>query len=141
MTEFPPHALSAKVTPMPMTASAPKRRVFVRGLTLPARIGAYAEEMGREQPVIVDIEMEVCEPADPASDALSDVVCYDRLSQGVKAILAEGHIKLVETLAERIAAMCLVHPMAIAVRVRVEKPGAIREAAGAGVEVVRAKGG
>ena len=81
----------------------------------------------------------VVEPADPTGDRLEDVVCYNRLTQAIKAIIAEGHIKLVETLAERIAEVAMKHPMVLAATVRVEKPRAIAEAAAAGVEIERRK--
>ena len=127
------------ITPLPRSESAPQRRVFVNGLLLDAHIGAYDHEQGAAQPVRIDIELEVTEPADPAGDRLEDVVCYNRLTQGVKAILAEGHIKLVETVAERVADLALSHPMVLAARVRIEKPNAIAEAAAAGVEIKRVK--
>ncbi|MEM9496177.1 MAG: dihydroneopterin aldolase [Pseudomonadota bacterium] len=123
----------------PSAPPAPVRRVFVRGLKLNAYIGAYESEQGVQQPVHIDLEMDVAEPANPASDALEDVVCYNRMTQSVKAILEEGHIKLVETLAERIAALALAHPMVSGVCVRIEKPNAIAEAAGAGVMIERRK--
>jgi len=129
-----------RISPLPATAGAPRRRVFVRGLLLDAAIGAYPEEMGRTQKVRVDLELDVTEPADPGADDLANVVCYDRMTQGVKAILAEGHIRLVETFAERIAAMALAHPMVLAARVRVEKLEAMADAEGVGVEIERAKG-
>jgi len=118
---------------------APHRTIFVRGLKLDANIGAYESEMGRTQPVVISLEVEVQEPADPVSDSLEDVVCYNRLVQTIRQILTEGHIKLVETLAERIAAECLAHPMSLSVKVRVEKPEAIEEADAAGVEITRTK--
>jgi dihydroneopterin aldolase len=128
----------SSVSPLPRAAGA-RRKVFVHGLVLEARIGAYDHEQSATQPVRIDIELDVVEPKDPGADRLEDVVCYNRLTQGVKAILAEGHIRLVETLAERVASLALAHPMTLAVRVRVEKPTAIAEAAAAGVEIVRSK--
>jgi dihydroneopterin aldolase len=133
-------SLTATLTQLQPEATAmPRRTVFLKGLRLEAHIGAYEHERGRTQPVIIDIEMEVIEPSDPVSDKLEDVVCYNKLSQNIQAILDEGHIQLVETLAERIAAMCLAHPMGLAVRVRVDKPNALSHADGAGVEIIRLK--
>ncbi|GAB4517498.1 MAG: dihydroneopterin aldolase [Amphiplicatus sp.] len=134
-----PRSKPGDIAPLPRPANAPRRKVFVRGLALDAYIGAYDHEQGRAQPVRIDIELEVLEPASPAADRLEDVVCYNRLTQGVKAIIAEGHIKLVETLAERIAEMAIAHPMTLSARVRVEKPKAIAEADAAGVEIMRTK--
>ena len=132
-------AKSGKVTPLPRPAGAPRRKVFVKGLALDAEIGAYEHERGRAQRLRIDIEIEVVEPSDPTGDRLEDVVCYNRLTQGIKAIIAEGHIKLIETLAERIADLAIAHPMVLAARIRIEKPGAIREAEAAGVEILRTK--
>ncbi|WDI30599.1 dihydroneopterin aldolase [Hyphococcus flavus] len=127
------------VTPLPRVASAPQRRVFVRGLLLDAYIGAYETEKSAPQPVRIDLELDVIEPANPESDKLEDVVCYDRMTQGVKSIIAQGHIKLVETLAEKVASLALAHPMVLSVMVRITKPNAIDEAEAAGVEITRKK--
>ena len=130
---------TADIAPLPRPDRAPIRRVFVRDLRLEARIGAYEHEMHATQPIRIDLDLDVCEPGQPVSDQLETVVCYDKMVRGVKAILAEGHIQLVETVAERVAAMALSHPMVLAARIRVEKPNAITEAAAAGVEIERRK--
>jgi len=127
------------VAPLPRTAGAPRRKVFVRDLELSAFIGVYDTEQGAPQPVKINLEIEVMEPSNPVGDRLEDVVCYNKLTQGIKAIIDEGHIKLVETLAERIADLALSHAMVDAVLVRVEKPNAIIEATAAGVEILRTK--
>lgn len=129
----------SEVTPLPRAETAPQRKVFVRDLKLDAYIGAYESEQGAPQPVIINLEIEVCEPPNPIADRLEDVVCYNRLTEGIKAIISEGHIKLVETLAERIADLAMSHPMVFSVMVRVEKPNAIFDAAAAGVEIIRTK--
>ncbi len=128
-----------EVTPIPRATNAPRRKIFVRGLMLDAFIGVYDNEQDAAQPLKIDLQVEVIEPSNPIGDSLEDVVCYNKLTQGIKAIIAEGHIKLVETLAERVADLALSHPMAIAVDIRIEKPNAISEAAAAGVEISRTK--
>ncbi len=130
---------SPDVTPLPRTVNAPRRKIFVHGLILDAYIGVYDHEQGVTQPIRIDLDVEVIEPSNPISDSMEDVVCYNRLTQGVKAILAEGHIKLVETLAERVAELALSNSMAIAVKVKIEKPNAIVEANAVGVEITRTK--
>lgn len=116
-----------------------RRKVFIRGLSLDAFIGIFDHEYAAAQPVRIDIEMDVSAPADPGKESMEDVVCYDRLTQGVKAILAEGHVRLVETLAARIADLALANPLVLAVSVRVEKPDAVPEAEGAGAEIHRSR--
>ncbi len=111
-------------------------RILIRDLELTASIGVYAHERRARQRVRINIELSVRDEGDPRDD-LGNVVCYQAIVDGVKAIIADGHVALVETLAERIAGRCLDDPRAEAVRVRVEKLDAIPEAAAVGVEIER----
>lgn len=121
-------------------AQGPLRLVFVRDLVLEAQIGIHKHERKGAQPVRVNIELWVPEDEQPIDDRLQNVVCYEDIVGGVKAVVAAGHLNLVETLAERIAESCLAEPRVAVVRVRVEKLGVIAEAASVGVEIVRARG-
>jgi dihydroneopterin aldolase len=117
--------------------SAPRlvaTKVFVTGLNVQAGIGVYRHEIGRVQPLIVDVELDV--PGAGAATKLADTLNYETILQAAQAIAAEGHIGLVETFAERLARACLADPRVSRVRVRVEKPLALApHAVGAGVEV------
>lgn len=114
---------------------APYDRVFVHDLVLDAEIGVYTHEKGVTQRARFSVDVEVT-PSDQAlEDQIARVLDYDMIIATIKDILAEGHIDLVETLADEIASRCLVHPRAALVRVKIEKldkePGAV------GVEIVR----
>jgi len=110
-------------------------RIFVRNFVLPIAIGVYDEEQGITQKVGFSIEAEVAAGVSPKGDDLEEVPSYDELTGAVKAVVAAGHINLVETLAARIAERCLADKRIVSVRVRVEKlergPDAV------GVEIVR----
>jgi dihydroneopterin aldolase len=110
-------------------------RIFVRGLVLPVAIGAYDEERGITQQVRFTIEAAVAAGVSPKGDNLEEVPSYDDIIKAVKAIVAAGHVDLVETLAARIAESCLADKRIVSVLVRVEKlergPDAV------GVEIVR----
>ena len=114
---------------------AVRDRIFVRGLVLPVAIGVYDEEQGVTQKVSFTIEAAVASGASPQRDALADVPSYDDLVGAVHAVVAEGHINLVETMAERIAERCLSDKRIASVLVRVEKLE--RGPASVGVEIVR----
>lgn len=116
------------------------RHVFVRDLELAAEIGVHEREQNRRQPVRINIDLAVHESDAPIGDRLENVVCFGDLVASVKAIVAAGHVGLVETLAERIAEHCLADLRVARARVRVEKLEAIAEAAGAGVEIERVRG-
>jgi len=109
-------------------------RIFVHDLVLPARVGAFDEEHDRPQQVRFNVDACIARPA-RVPERLPEVFSYDLITDGIRAIVAQGHIHLVETLAERIAAMVLAHPQIVSVTVRVEKlevgPGAV------GVQITR----
>ena len=65
-------------------------------------------------------------------DELARVVDYEKLADAVRGIVASGHVRLVETLAERIAEACLADRRVHLARVRVEKLDIFPDAASAG---------
>jgi dihydroneopterin aldolase len=118
----------------PRKDEAARNRIFVRDFVLPIRVGAYAHERDKPQRVRFNVEVDVLRPTHPTAD-MRDVFSYDLVTDGIRMIVAQEHIALLETLAERIAALVLAHPWGQAVSVRVEKldvgPGSV------GVEIRR----
>ena len=110
--------------------------MFIRELVLECAIGVHSHERGVRQQVRIDIDLTVRDDT-PVADNIANVVSYDDIVDGVKAVIAAGHINLVETLAERVGDVCMADHRVVAARVRVEKGDAIAEAAGVGVEIER----
>ena len=119
------------------SAASGLRHVFVRDLDLMALIGIYEHEKTDPQRIIVNIDLSVQEGDGPQDDDIGHVVSYEIVVKKVEQIIAEGHINLVETLCEKIAAACLRDKRVVAARVRVEKPDIIRNARSVGVEIER----
>ena len=108
-------------------------KVFVTGLKLQAEIGVYRHEIGRLQPLSVDVELDV---PSAGSHRLADTLNYETILEAARSVAAQGHIELVETFADRVARACLADTRVTQARVRVEKPLALApDAVGAGVEV------
>lgn len=76
-------------------------------------------------------------PSPVGRDELSRVVDYGAIVEAVRSVVAAGHIRLVETLAERIAERCFVDARVEIVSVRVEKLDILPDATSAGVEIER----
>ena len=115
------------------------RHVFIRDLVLTCSVSVHKHEHEAPQRVRINLDLGVREGEWPTGDRLANVVCYDRITQGVRDIAAGGHVNLVETLAENIATMCLSHTLVRSVRVRVEKLDVYEDAASVGVEIERFK--
>lgn len=111
-------------------------RIIVENYILPVEIGAYKREYGRKQQVrfnvVADVERLSANPED-----MRHIFSYDLILDGIKNLVSLGHVELVETLAERVAALILAYPRIKKVIVRVDKlelgPAAV------GVEIEREK--
>lgn len=120
------------------------RHVFLRDLVLSASIGIYPHEHAAPQRVRINVDLGVEDDGARAlsrvpvgRDDLSRVVDYEKVAATVRGIVAAGHVRLVETLAERIAEACLADTRVHLARIRVEKLDIFADAASAGVEIER----
>jgi dihydroneopterin aldolase len=112
-------------------------RIFVHDYVLDVEIGVHHHEKGVTQRVRFSVDADIIPSADTLNDDIGRTFDYDVVINGIKSIIARGHINLVETLAEEVARHCLEHPRVARVTVSIEKldkdPGAV------GVEIIRSK--
>jgi 7,8-dihydroneopterin aldolase/epimerase/oxygenase len=116
-------------------------KVFIEGLEIEALIGIYDWERRIRQPLSFDIEMAFDNSVPAASDDIADTLDYKAVSKRLVAFVSQSDFGLVETLAERCAALVLEEFGVAEVRLRLSKPGAVRGARAVGVEIVRRAGG
>lgn len=123
------------------------RHVFLRDLVLSASIGVHPHEHTQRQRIRVNVDLAVEDDsarglsrAGIGRDELSRVVDYEKVANAIRALVAAGHVRLVETLAERIAESCLADERVHLARVRVEKLDIFPDALSAGVEIERRRG-
>jgi dihydroneopterin aldolase len=118
-------------------------RIELRGLRQVAFVGALPEEAERKQPIEVDIDVELdLEPAG-RSDALEDTVDYAVLCDVVETVIDEGHVQLLERLAQAIAdrlLACDTRMSAVEVAVRKLRPPVPQDLATTGVRIRRDRG-
>lgn len=121
-----------------MVFSPSMRQVFVRDLSLLCSIGVHQHEKNTRQRITINLNLSI-EEDDPVivNDMLDHVVCYETLVAEVRALVSREHVNLVETLAEKVAMVCLRDRRVREARVRVEKPDIIPDALSVGVEIVR----
>lgn len=98
--------------------------ISVLGLRAFGWHGVLPEERRDGQEFIVDVHLSVDTRAAAVSDDLADTVNYADISQRVCALVSGDPVDLIETLAARIAAACLVDQRVRSVEVTVHKPSA-----------------
>ena len=108
----------------------------LEGLELTMGLGIHPDERAAPQRVIVSVRMQVAYPAPPADDRIDQVLDYDFVRSGIRALVADRHFDLQETLCEAIAALCFTDPRVERVTVRTSKPDIYPDAA-VGCEIER----
>ncbi len=112
-------------------------KVFIRGLEVLATIGVYEWEKGIRQKLSFDLEMGFDNRPAAATDDIKLALDYATLSQTICNHATNTVVELVETMAEQVAGLVLADERVHWVRIVLTKPGAVPNAAGVGVEILR----
>ena len=115
--------------------------IFLHDLRIQTVVGIWDWERKIRQTVSIDLEMAADIKAAAASDSIDDTLDYKLVAKRVQQFVSESSFKLVETLAEKIEDVVLTEFDVLWVQVRVNKPGAIRNARDVGVKIRREKNG
>lgn len=98
--------------------------LVVRGIECLAHHGVFEHERREGQTFVIDVALGVDSTPAAASDDLRDTVDYGSLVAQVKAAVEKDPVDLIETLAQRIADICLWDARVQWARVTVHKPDA-----------------
>jgi dihydroneopterin aldolase len=111
--------------------------VFLRDLKIEAIIGIFDWEREIKQTLSLDLEMAADVAKAAKTDAIEDTLDYKAVAKRLIDFVGQSEYKLVETLAERVADIVLSEFNVPWVRLRVNKPGAVRYAGDVGVIIER----
>ncbi len=136
MLDAPPAALAPERGAPPERSAAETDRIFVRGFTLPFRVGAYRFERDRTQRLRFTVEAEIRRPSRVPRE-VSEVYSYDIVTDAIRRLADQGHTDLVEALAEDLAADLLRDARLLSVEIQVEKLDLGPEAVGVAIRRYR----
>jgi 7,8-dihydroneopterin aldolase/epimerase/oxygenase len=117
-------------------------RIELRALQFTALVGVLAHERDQRQPVEIDLDVGCDLQPAGRSDDLADTVDYGALCARVQQVVDVGHVALLETLAERIAAEILGadgRVFEVTVAVRKLRPPVPQQLATSGVRITRTR--
>lgn len=117
-------------------AAKNERHVFIHGMKLKASIGIFDHEKARKQMIIVSVDLVVDESV-PHEGDIENVVNYKIIVDEIEQYVENGHVLLVETMAEEIAEICLADKLVKRAVVKIEKPEAFIHVGAVGVTVER----
>ncbi len=113
-------------------------KVSIGPMRIQAHIGWFADERTKPQELMIQLEFGLSTKRAAATDDLVHTVDYDMALQ-VKELIEHSSCKLVETLTEQIAALCLAKTIAENVRVIVEKKLPFDTSIPGSVEIYRSR--
>jgi dihydroneopterin aldolase len=116
-------------------------RITLTGLRVRGHHGVYPEERRDGQFFVVDVTLLVDTAPAAASDDVADTVHYGELAERLAAVVAGEPVNLLETLAARLAEVCLADARVATCEVTVHKPQApiAQEFADVAVTIRRAR--
>ena len=111
--------------------------IFIRDLRIDAVIGIYDWERAIRQTLSFDLEMAADIAGSAVSDHIDDTLNYKAVAKRVIAYVEDSEFQLVETLAERVAALIMEEFKVPWLRLTLNKGGAVRGARGVGIIIER----
>ncbi len=99
-------------------------RVSLRGLRVHGHHGVYEGEREEGQIFVVDVELSLDTRPAAEGDDLTRTVHYGVLAEEIVSVVEGDPVDLIETLAQRIADVCLAHEPVQEAEVIVHKPDA-----------------
>ncbi|MEV6285267.1 dihydroneopterin aldolase [Kribbella sp. NPDC051770] len=104
--------------------AVPPDVIEIRGIRGYGRHGVFDHERADGQEFVVDVRLELDTRKAAATDDLADTVNYGVVAEQVHAAIENDPVDLIETLAQRIATICLADPRVTATAVTIHKPSA-----------------
>jgi 7,8-dihydroneopterin aldolase/epimerase/oxygenase len=101
--------------------------------------GLHPWERHSERPTRLMISVRLYAPLTTPRAADAPIIDYDIVRNRIRALENEGHIDLVETIADRIVASCFTDARVVACSISIRKPDIYNETRGAGVDLFRTR--
>lgn len=112
-------------------------RILIDELQVACVIGVHDWERSVQQKLLISVELLTDLAPAAESDDLGLTVDYVRVATDIETLAETGRFKLIESLAEAIAALLLKQHPLTAVRITVRKPSALSRAVSVGVCIER----
>ena len=112
-------------------------KILIRDLLVRGIIGINDWEREKKQDILINLTLGCDTRKAGRSDRIEDSLNYRSLTKAIVQYVEDSSHYLVEALAAELARISVVDFGADSVRVRVEKPGALRFAQSVGVEIER----
>ena len=116
-----------------------KRTVLIKDFTIYEIIGIHQNEKINKQKIIFNIVIDVNQNIYPDENDLSSIVDYEKITNKLKRLARNKKYNFLESLAEDSFKEIFEDKRINSVKIKIEKPEAIKNAMSAGVEVFKSR--
>ena len=113
--------------------------IFIEGLKFYSTIGIHNWEKNTKQPIIMDISLFIEKIKNNNRDKIDETVDYKSISYSVKELVEDNKFELIETMGKEIALLCLKNEKVFEVKVKINKPEALKISDNVGIIINRRK--
>ncbi len=113
--------------------------ILIRDLRVEASIGIHKRERHVRQTLSIDLDIGLPGKAVVSSDKVADTIDYEQVALRIRDLAASGHFRLVETVADRVAALLMKDFGTLWCKVSVAKLGVLANTKLVGVVIERGK--
>lgn len=111
--------------------------LIIRDLVVPFSIGIREHEKQEKQRIRINVRLLAPFAAPPHDEVTDDYISYSNFVHKIRVFAEQGHINYLETLADRIAQICLEDVRIGRVSVAIEKIDIYPDTAGVGVLITK----
>ena len=113
------------------------QKIIIRNLRLRCLIGINPDEQKEKQDVLINVVIWADLSKALKSDQIADTINYWEVNKNIIHLVEDSKFNLVESVADKIADICLEDKRANRAKVRVEKTKALKSAESVGVEIIK----
>lgn len=111
--------------------------IFITDIRVETIIGIYDWERTQKQTVSIDLEMATDIAAAAATEDIEKTLNYKEISKRIEEFIVGSEFQLIETMAEKLAALIQQEFSVGWLRLTVHKPGALSNSTDVGVRIER----
>ncbi len=111
--------------------------IYLHGLKCECTIGVWKWEKAIEQTLVLDIDLATDTAKAAANDDLKDALDYQAITERVQSFAKDNAFELIESLAEKLAAIILAEFDTPWVRIKLDKGQAVKGVKNVGVVIER----
>lgn len=112
-------------------------KIVIQNLRVEGILGVYERERGTPRKILINVTLNLDTKNCAQTDDLDDCVDYSQVVKEIRNHVKKSQRYTVEALAEDIASLCLGYAGVQSVKVRVDKPGALKDVETVAVEIER----